>query len=72
MSQKCVTLLSQELLSVDARNDAQIGTEFIAVDHESMARGQIDTDGFFVTKDICMIGTQLIHANDNIKSLNGN
>ena len=66
-----MALLSQKLLSFDAGNDAKIGAKLIAIDHESLVRGEIETDGFFITKDISMIGTQPIHANDNIKALYG-
>ena len=50
----------------------KVGIGFIAIVHESLIRRKIETDGFFVTKDISMIGTQPIHANDNIKTLYGN
>ena len=66
-----MALLSGKLLSFDAGNDAKIGTKLIAINHESLVRGEIETDGFFITKDISMIGTQPIHANDGIKALYG-
>ena len=66
-----MALLSQKLLSFDAGNDAKIGAKLISIDHESLTRRKVETDGFFITKDICMIGNQSIHANDNIKALYG-
>ena len=43
---------------VGSRNliDTKIGIRFVAVDHESRVRGEIETDGLFETKNISMIG----------------
>ena len=71
MGQECNAFLSQEFLSFDAGNDAEIGAKLIAIDHESLTCRKIGTDGLFLEKNISMIGTQPIHANDNIKALYG-
>ena len=67
-----MTLLSQKLLSFDAGNDTKIGAKLISIAHESLTRRKVETNVFFITKDISMIGTQPIHANANIKALYGN
>ena len=53
-------------------NETKVGAEFITADYESFALRKIETDEFFITKNISTIGAQPIHANDNIKALYGN
>ena len=43
-------------MSLDARNDTKVGTEFIAVDHEGLTREEIGTDEFFNTRVLARLG----------------
>ena len=59
-------------MGLNARNDTKVRAEFIVVNYESFTGEEIETDGFFITKDISTIGAQLIHTNDDIEAFYGN
>ena len=43
-------------MSLDARNDTEVRTEFIDVDHEGLTKEEIGTDEFFITGVLARLG----------------